>query len=148
MVFDCDHLTGRIYEWKHGKATLASSEAPYFLPGLFTESVWPGEKITFVFTSQSWHDRRTHFLSLGGHPLHLKVQIQEWQGRKEPPLSHLTQPESIPETNPQVDRHGSQTPSFPRHDSLMLLLEMSSRSWLTSKNKMHYITGFKILLLK
>lgn len=72
--------TYRIYEWKHVKATLASSVAPHFLPGLFIESVWPVEKITFIFTS---HDKtkELHFLSLGRSPF--SPELQEGQRRKE-----------------------------------------------------------------
>lgn len=73
--------TYRIYEWKHAKATLASSVAPHFLRRLFIEGVWPVEKITFIFTS---HDktRELCFLSLGRSPF--SPELQEGQRRQEP----------------------------------------------------------------
>lgn len=139
-------LTGRIYEWKHGKATLASCEAPHFLPGLFIGSIWPGERSRWFL--QAAHDMTEELTSSlwEGHPPHLKVQTQEWQERRGPPPPW-------PIKSAWVSSRGQPTgwqacKSNTLISQAWLLLEMSPRSWLTSKNKMHYIIGFKTLLLK
>ena len=110
-------LTGRIYEWKHGKATLASCEAPHFLPGLFIESYMARGKdhVYFYKPLMTWLKNSL--------PLSGKVTLLTWRcryksDRKEGDPLHpgqLSQPESASETNPRGDRHARQTPSFPRH---------------------------------